>query len=253
MNFTNEINNNVHTIPLEIYPACWGMAPEMEISIVENDEAYQIKYLEKVMPSIKWLAHNYSSDKCSLLNFDDLLQEGITAALLAMHNYDEARGTQLTTHMINMAKYSMREYCKKNAFIFTKGIPQKSYQAWRSCVEDGEEPTIENLMDRGLNYITAVATIDIFVRGGNIDVYDNHEDNGQYWELDKVERNAKPVDFFKYMTQAEADAVRKKFEYDEPIKTKFQSRKQEVYALDRAIIKIRSLPDVEQYLDLLHG
>ena len=211
-----------------------------------NDLVYIVNNLGFIKQKARFLA---SKSRTSMITYEDLYQEGLLAALQAVKTYDTSFGASMNTHICNYAKWAMLDLFRHNSSSIFGKCSEKVYAGWAACRDN---PTIDNLMEEGLTYQQAVLAIDVFVlEGCSLDDCINKYDDGAYWALEQVEREAYPLDLEKYLTQREADALRLEYGYADEVETVFPSRKAHQYACSQAIMKLQATPGFEQYLDYL--
>ena len=237
-------------MPIYIDHSVLSLFPDMVTGEASDNDVHELIHVINNLGFIRKRATELAAKaRTSLVTYEDLYNEGILAAITAVRSYDASYGASMNTHVCNHAKWAMIDFFRHNSSSVWGKCSSTIYSAWAACRDN---PTMENLMKQGLSYQQAVHAIDIFVlEGCSLDDCLNDYDNGTYWMLDKVEREAYSLDLDKLLTKKEADALRLEYGFAEEVETKFPSRKAHQYACSQAIMKLQSIPGFEQYLDLL--
>ena len=249
------MNNAKQTIQIDmpIYVDFGELSAYHDISVgeIDDNQVHELIYVVNNLGFIKQRARALvMKARTSLITYEDLYQEGLFAAISAVRSYDATYGASMNTHVCNHAKWAMANYFKNNcSSVWGKCPSDKLYAAWSVCRDN---PSVDNLMAQGLSRKQAIDAIDYFVlEGCSVEDCVNTYDDGAYWLLDKVEKEAYPLDLDKHLSKKEADALRLEYEFADEVETIFPSRKAHQYACNQAIMKLQEIPGFEQYLDYL--
>ena len=178
-------------------------------------------------------------------SYEDLVQEGRLAIVVAFQNYDPDKGASLTTWTYHMIKDSIAEYQKQHLSILSGGSYLQSILR-----KAGKDATIEEIMEYGISKKTAMAATYIKDSFSTAD----YEELATVIGDDGLKTNLDSLDWQKYLTKSEVFAVENFFGFNGDRMTMAQigdkigkSRKGVSYLLNKAINKLKRIPGIEEY------
>lgn len=210
---------------------------------MENNYMTETEALAQYEPMVHYLVKKCNCGTNAIVAHDDLVQEGRIAILIALKNYDDSKGTSLTTWIYNNIQYAIYSYQKKNASAFTGG--NYLYDAMNKAGDD-----IDGLIDFGISKKTALSALYLKNQCAELQSCVAEDE-------DAVE-DFKSVDTFpwrKFLTNDEVSVVSSYFGFDNQDRMTFdeigrvmgKSRKVISHMLNMALVKLRHIPGVETY------
>ncbi len=215
------------------------MDNEMKVNGLTVDEA-----LVKYEPMVHRIVSGASTSV--VCTYDDLAQEGRMAIVVAFQNYDPSKGASLTTWMYCMIKDAIAEYQKQNLSILSGGSYLQNVLR-----KAGQDATTEEIMEFGVSKKTAMAATQLKNSFAAAD-YDSLETYLGAEDMDHTSLDA--LDWRSCLTPTEQYVVGNYYGFNGQRQTMTEigkalgkSRKSISYMLNKAIVKIRHIPGIEEY------
>lgn len=229
--------------------------------------------LEQFEPMVNKFANSYANGLLvkhnSLLDKEDLCQEGRKAIVVAYQMFNPKYEAQFSTYAYNMIRWAMLDYIKANRSHVKGGSYVVNHVL--ALESNGEEVTIENLIKRGVSRKTAIAGLetlrnayrpDCYGVGCSKNFYDMESGTNESFETDQrvstdsIEHveGLRLQDLKSYLTDEECFIVKNFYGFNCDRMTMQEignqigkSRKAVSYAINRALVKIRHIPGIEAY------
>jgi RNA polymerase sigma factor (sigma-70 family) len=185
----------------------------------------------------------------AVCGYEDLCQEGRMAIINAYQTYDDNKGASFDTWVYNNIKNALLEYQKNNLGFLSGG--EYLYAAIKKA---GKNASVEDLMKLGLSRKTAAASFYFMLQPATYGEAFNMIDRKAAAQLKEIESFGS--DYRKYLTEKEIFAIEHYFGLDnqdfltmEDIgKILGKSRKAVSYLINQAIVKLRHVQGIEEYV-----
>lgn len=204
--------------------------------------------LEDALKKYEPMVHRFvnQAHTNSVCDKEDLCQEGRMAIVIAFQNYDPEKGASLTTWTYHMIKDSILEYQKQHLSIlsggaYLQGILRKA----------GQDATVEEIMEFGVSKQTALAATYVQDSFSSVDFDELSTIMGESG-LENCAIDSLP--WRDYLNETEAFAIGNYYGFNGPRMTMQdigkalgKSRKSVSYLINKAIVKLRRIPGIEEY------
>jgi RNA polymerase sigma factor (sigma-70 family) len=200
--------------------------------------------LKKYEPMVYRFANTaHTNHVCSK---EDLVQEGKMAIVIAFRTYDPTKKASLTTWVYHMIKDSILEYQKQHLSVLSGGAYLQSVLR-----KAGENASIEEIMEFGVSKKTAVAATYVKDSFSTVD----YEELATVVGDSGLERfDTDTLDWKSYLNEEEIFAIGnfygffgQKLTMQEIGERLNKSRKSVSYMINKAIVKLRRIPGIEDY------
>lgn len=223
---------------------------KLDMIIQQRNIHFEDDALDAFMPMLHKLVNGRPQN--AICNDEDLMSEAVEAALGALLTYDDNEEASLTTHMYRQVDYALKEFHKANYYHLSGG----SY-AMNIRSKLGPDATIEEMMRHGVSRKTAIATQQFFLEPSEYGAQFNMIDRKQGERLHSIEKTN--LGYEQHLTPMECCIVEHIYGLNgeprmtmEDIGKKInKSRKAVSYALNKALVKLRHVPGIENYIEYL--
>lgn len=204
--------------------------------------------LEEALKKYEPMVHRFANAAKTnhVCSRDDLCQEGRLAIVIAYRNYDPEKGASLTTWTYHMIKDSILEYQKQHLSIlsggaYLQGVLRKA----------GHDASIEEIMEFGVSKKTALAST--YVRD-SFSTVDYDELASMVGSSDVEPNDFESLNWKAYLTEPEIFAISNFFGFNGPRMTMQEigklmnkSRKSVSYMINKALVKLKHIDNIELY------
>lgn len=204
--------------------------------------------LEEALKKYEPMVHRFvnTAHTNHVCSKEDLCQEGRMAIVIAFQNFDPEKGASLTTWTYHMIKDAILEYQKQHLSILSGGAYLQSILR-----KAGKDASVEEIMEYGVSKQTALAAHYVKDSFSTAD-YDElatmvGDDGLETRALDAFNWQA-------YLTETEIFAVGNFYGFNGPRMTMQEigdklgkSRKAVSYMINKALVKLKKAPGIEEY------
>jgi len=204
--------------------------------------------LEQAVEKYEPMVHHFVNSAFTnyVCNKEDLIQEGKLAIVVAFKNFDPEKGASLTTWTYHMVRDAILEYQKHHLSILSGG-----HHLLSILKKAGEDASVEEIMDFGVSYQTAVAAT--YIKGSTVTT--EYNDIAALIGAEDVESNLlNAIDYKAHLDANEAYTIFHFFGFDgqrmslkEIGEVLGKSQRAVSYMLNKALNKLRRIPGIEDY------
>ena len=208
--------------------------------------------IEQALKKYEPIVHRFVNlaQSNSVCSKEDLIQEGRMAIVVAFRRFDPEKGASLTTWTYHLIKDAIYEYQKHHLSILSGGAYLNSV-----LKKAGEEASIEEIMEFGVSKQTALASA--YIKSSYM-TEDIDECTSVIGAEDVETETMYSFNWRPYVTDIEAFAISNFFGFNGPRMTMQEigeklgkSRKAVSYLLNKALVKLRRVPGIEEYAHMV--
>lgn len=215
---------------------------------VDNEKRIEGLTCDEALKKYEPMVHRFANAARTnhVCSKEDLCQEGRMAIVIAFQNFDQAKGASLTTWVFHMIKDAILEYQKQHLSILSGGAYLQSVLR-----KAGQDASVEEIMEYGVSKKTAMAANYVKESFSSAD----YDELSTLIGDDGFEKLAlEQFDWKPYLNSAEIYAIGNFFGFNGQRMTMQEigeqmgkSRKSVSYLINKALVKLRNVPGIEDY------
>lgn len=203
--------------------------------------------IEKALEQYEPMIHSFlKGAKCNAVcTYEDLVQEGRAAIVVAYRNYDSEKGASFTTWVYHMVKDAIIEYQKHHLSILSGG--QYLHNIIRKA---GEDASTEDIMSLGVSKKTAQQATVLRQSYATAPL----DELSNYIGADDGGLNVDTLNWRSALTPIEARIIGDLYGFNGDVRSPKEvakdlkiSPKSVIYHREKALAKLRHLPGIEAY------